>query len=176
MKSSVVMKTWVLLSVLMSIWLIKDTWHWAIFVVGGLAIAMCLYFAGLNVIHAASDIKVKDYKNTFKHAAFTVLLIIIVGAVWIVSIGSGIFTGYPVPHLRANILTSECSLNQWTDQADPWFYRLGCNVPTDEKIELLKNDTRFDFIKKQCESKSNNDRFVQSFLTWDEVTCADLIN
>jgi len=166
-------RLWLTASLLLGVYISLYTWHWAIFVVGTIAITICVYFAGINITHTLKAAKLSQYKKVFSKLLITAILIILALGIWLAAIGSGAFTGVPVPHFRTNIITNECSLNTNTDMSDPWFYKPGCNESKDVKVNLLRIHPRFSFIQKQCEM-GNNSPF-SDWLQWGEVTCSDLL-
>lgn len=167
-------KLWLAVSFIVGVYLSLYTWHWVIFILSALAITICVYFAGINSVHTFQALRHSQYKKTFGKLLVSIILLILTLGIWLVSIGSGVFTGMPIPHLRTNIITSNCSLNVSNDIADPWFYTRGCNISKDEKIALLQNDHRFSFVQQQCEN-SRGDNDFSGWLNWDEVTCSDLL-
>jgi hypothetical protein len=167
-------KLWMIVSLIIGMYLSVATWHWALFLFGALILSVCIYFAGVNIAHIPRELKLSHYKSFFKRITIVIILLVLTFATWIAVIGSGVFTGMPIPHLRTNILTDTCSLNTSNDIADPWFYKRGCSVPKDEKNALLQNDYRFSFIQQQCEN-SQGDNDFSGWLNWDEVTCSDLL-
>lgn len=157
---------------ILGFYLIKDAWHWAIFLIGGSVATIFLYLLLINADKLVMNLKHLAYKQATKYFVFMILLLILVGVTWLTSIGTGV-TNMPIPHFRTNIFTGECSVNKWSEQADPWFYTSGCDIAKQVKIEMFKNDHRFDFVKEQCEQ--NGSEGLPGWLILGEITCSDLL-
>ena len=86
------------------------------------------------------------------------------------------------PHFRTNILTGKCGFGGSAPcvARDPWYYRSGCDIPKEEKIEVLKKSRSYDYVVYQCNincDRGNSKYFCEQTLMGDqEIYCKEIIS
>lgn len=167
---------WFGISVVIAVAATFNLFTWWLFLCGAVAVACMVYLLGqlfLTAMRAATNHK---YKKAFGAGSLTIGLGVVTVIVVLLLNATALYTGLPIPYLITNIFTGACSLNPSSDMADAWYYRSGCDVSSEEKIALIKSDARYGYVERQCEQLlTHQNKQLQQRLTWDEVTCADLI-
>lgn len=71
------------------------------------------------------------------------------------------------PHFRTNILTGSCSYGGVypTLQPDPWYYKQGCDLPTERLVQIVKESN---FYKDELDLCDRMCQFRQT-----EIFCSD---
>ena len=134
-----------------------------------------VFFIGLLAVRTIQNRKTWYSKKLVKHIVLCLFLFIAAGIAFLAVSLEGVGTHLGIPHLRTNVFTGECSLKtRGLDGSDPWYYRKGCDMPKDEKIDLISRnlDSEYTSIRGWCESRDRHG--FDELLVWDEVTCEDL--
>ena len=104
-------------------------------------------FIGLSflIIKTIQNVKQKNTKKAILFGLLLVLSIIIFLYVTVVVPGYIILECWDSTpaHFRTNIFTGQCDFGGYVPAtscaSEPWYYKPGCDIPDEEKIEILRN-------------------------------------
>ena len=151
--------------------------------VGGLLIGSLILGSILSGIVA---LIIKSIQNKQKSGIlFGVLALLVLLLFFMALFGGNICTFWSAPaDFRTNILTGKCEVaHLGCSDSDRWYYKNGCDIPDEEKIEVFKKIEWYDDSIERCNLKcqmGNSEEYCSNrtseFLSVRGLSCNDLVS
>lgn len=174
---------WLLIALLSLLISVKINFNLETDIIGFLIISLftALIIFGIITLIIKSIQNIKE-KNTKKAILFGVLSIVLIVIFYLgyltLSPGDVCLTAITPADFRTNIFTGECDFEGYSScvSSNPWYYESGCNISSQEKIEVFKKSEWHEQAIEECSTICDKSgRNVRLFFAKD-ISCEDLVS
>lgn len=124
-----------------------------VFLISSLILALIIFGIIALIIKLIQNIKEKNTKKAMLFGVLSVVLIVIFYFGYLsLTLGGVCWTAVTPAHFRTNIFTGQCDFGGYSSCAtsDPWYYKSGCYISSEEKIDILKKTRWYDQAIEEC--------------------------
>ncbi len=178
-------KSWILaaaISLIISVIInFNDEFFW-VFLIKALILWLPLTGTSFLIIKSIHKIKEKNIQKGILFVALSIFAIVISLFVYIflnLMLYSGICEETISLHFRTNTFTGQCSIwSNGCDNSDFWYYKPGCDISVEKKVEILQKsewyDGMRDWCNMLCETNLSERYCSYSLLIMEGISCNDL--
>ena len=131
------------ISLIISVIINFDSESVATFLIVSLILGGILFGVSTSIIMMIQKIKQKNTKKAVLFGVLSVSLVIVLFIGYLGFFGSRYCLDPTAPeHFRTNVFTGQCDFGGYPSCAvsDHWYYKPGCDIPDEEKTEILKKN------------------------------------
>ena len=154
------------------------------FLVGSLILALIIFGILTLIVISIQNIKEKNAKKAILFGVLSVIAIVIFSFGYLMFTTGGMcLTAITPAHFRTNILTGQCDFGGYSGcvTSDPWYYKSGCDISSEEKIEILKNTRWYNQAIEECNmmcERGTSEMYCRDGVSYfgKGISCKDLIS
>lgn len=154
------------------------------FLIGSLILALILFGIITLIIKSIQNIKERNTKKAILFGVLSVVSIVIFSFGYLMFTSGGVCLNAITPaHFRTNIFTGQCNFGGYSScfTSDPWYYKSGCDISSEEKIEILKKTRWYDQAIEECNmmcQRGSLEMYCSDRVSYfgRGVSCKDLIS
>jgi vacuolar-type H+-ATPase subunit I/STV1 len=148
-------KSWILIvaiSFIISIIINFNKEKFIDFLIGSLIFGFVLIGVLILITKSVKGIKERNIKKAILFGVLSIIAIIISFCGYILFSYGMCETAITSAHLRTNILTGQCNFGGYSGchSPGPWYYKSGCNISLEEKVELAKRSRWYNMVIEEC--------------------------
>jgi len=163
--------TWILITIISVLIAVKMSFYadsFAIFLKNSIIFSFIIFGIIIFAIKSFQNAREKNVKKAVLFGILVFVLLLTIFAIDVFSKLNSLCSAAVSPaHYRTNIITGQCDFGGWSGCSSsfyPWYYRRGCDISPEEKVEVLKkgdmynnyefgyNEYELDRALKECEN------------------------
>jgi len=154
------------------------------FLFDSLIIALIIFGILTLIVKSIQNIKEKNTKKAILFGVLSLVAIAIFSFGYLRFSSEGVCATSITPaHFRTNIFTGQCDFGGFSgcDTSDPWYYKSGCDISSEEKIDIFKKTRWYDEAIDECNKfcqRGAPEMYCSDRVSYfgEGVSCRDLIS
>ena len=149
---NVYLPVWITISVIISIIINFNARSVSSFLISSLILGLIIFGILTLTIKLIQDVREKNTKKLLSHGIILVVVLIILYSVPFPLTRGVCDMAIQPDHFRTNIFTRQCGFGGGAHclMGEPWYYKDGCNIPAEKKIEILKSKGVYNLAIEEC--------------------------